>query len=83
MIKIKEKFINLCKYIVFEDWRYGVVLFGTFIVFCFMIEAIFFTPLERWTWGFTNKKLEITMIITLGVWCLENQRQIYNLRKKK
>ena len=43
--------------------EWGITLF----VVCLFIEAIFFTPLEIWAWGVTNKKLEMTWLIAITV----------------
>ncbi len=45
-------------------------------------DAVFFTPLVDWSWGFTNKKLEMFLLIGALFFGLRNCYDIKELKQK-
>lgn len=78
----KEKIIKFIKSITVDDWSLGAMWLFTLFTFVCAVEAIFFTPLEMWAWGFRNDKLDMTMILSLAGMVFWQGRKIKQLEKK-
>ena len=65
-----------------KTWRIISAWFLPIIIFFMMIDAVFFTPLIRWSWGFYNLELIATMFIILFYYIIKNYFNTLRLEER-